>query len=55
MEVLFQDLIPLVIALDDPHLPLAILRPDQFVIDHADPPVFRRQRADDAPPEMGVG
>jgi hypothetical protein len=41
MKVLLKDLVPLILALDDPHLPLAIFRPDQFIVDQADPPIFR--------------
>src|ERR1700753_210471 len=55
MKVLLEYLVTVIFPLDDLHLPLAILRTDQFIIDKADPPFAGRERNDQAPPEMRLG
>ena len=55
MKILLEYLITVVLPLDELHLPLAILRTDQLVIDHADPAFPRRERTDQAAPKMRFG
>ena len=52
MEILLQDLVPLLITLDDPDLTLAILGTDQLIVDHTYPALLRRQCNDHAAAEM---
>jgi len=53
VEIFLQYLVPVVFIEDNFDLPLAMLMPDQLIIDKGDAPLCRRHGADQATGKMG--